>query len=964
MKTILSFLFCLHLFALTILYSQQFVLVHPVVKSIQKDYQEKRITLDEKILYQFFHLFDPSRLPARYHIEENYIAKCGTMIFVDYVNQKEKLDLRTIEIIEAYLQKERRSTEAMIYISPSGKFELTYDTTGTNAVPKTDQNGNGIPDFIERAAIYCDSSWYVEIDSIGFIPPPINPPTTRYKISFEAMDYYGYTTPYGTNYGTRIVLNSTFLGFPPNTDPDGNQYGAMKVTIAHEFKHASQYKTSRWYENDWVEVDATWAEDIVFDQTNDYYNYLTDPDSPLMAPGNSLDGDGSGGSYEDCIWQHYMSQKHGNAIIRSFWLRRAAKLNTESVLNSYDTVFTAYGSSLAKGFAEFTAWNYMTGSRAVSGFGYDEAAFYPTSALCRTHTILPASGSQCTLNHLAANFIHLTPSSSDSVLTISFNGQNTVGLALNLVTQTITGNVQYTPVILDANNDASYRLPIRTKNIQFAGLIPAVTHKTGTGYTFNYTIDKTPGIVVSHSPLSGVQDSTGPYPVSAIIHSFNESIDPGKTKIIYWTSAVTDSVPLGLTSGDTLYTGMIPSLGNYIVVRYYLQITDSSGYKVSLPQGAPVNYYEFSIGADVIPPVLSMLPYPRIPVAREFPLTLKTILRDDSGIDSASLNWRINSSWMPSIPLIAGVNDTFTAILNPDTSLLQAGDTLTVGIIATDGSPFHNQSSSGEHQLIFGKEFTLLRNLSKSIPDNNTTGVFDTLELTATEVFPPLTVADVDVIFMAIHPLVGDLSVSLISPGGITKNIVHRPGPGTVGSSGDNPDIILDDDAATSIEDITFTGTQLVTGTYRPYPDTLRSYNGSGITGRWIMKVSDLRATNTGTWTRWGLRIRSISNSVALSVPESSVPAAWILYPNYPNPFNPSTTIRYYLPYRSHISLKIYNLLGQEVRTLFSGMQQAGPHQIMWDAKDNYGHIVASGVYFYRLQSPEFISTRKMLLLK
>jgi len=93
-------------------------------------------------------------------------------------------------------------------------------------------------------------------------------------------------------------------------------------------------------------------------------------------------------------------------------------------------------------------------------------------------------------------------------------------------------------------------------------------------------------------------------------------------------------------------------------------------------------------------------------------------------------------------------------------------------------------------------------------------------------------------------------------------------------------------------------------------------------------------------------------------------PVDYALYYNYPNPFNPSTTIKYSLPTTEQVSLKIYNILGQEVITLVDELQDAGYKQAVWNAKDVYGNQVASGIYIYRLQTDKFVQSKKMILLK
>jgi endo-1,4-beta-xylanase len=88
-------------------------------------------------------------------------------------------------------------------------------------------------------------------------------------------------------------------------------------------------------------------------------------------------------------------------------------------------------------------------------------------------------------------------------------------------------------------------------------------------------------------------------------------------------------------------------------------------------------------------------------------------------------------------------------------------------------------------------------------------------------------------------------------------------------------------------------------------------------------------------------------------------PTAFTLSQNYPNPFNPTTQIRYSVPYASYMTLKVYDLLGQEVGTLYAGVRQAGSYAVSFD-----GSTLASGVYLYRLKAANFSETKKFVLLK
>ncbi len=88
------------------------------------------------------------------------------------------------------------------------------------------------------------------------------------------------------------------------------------------------------------------------------------------------------------------------------------------------------------------------------------------------------------------------------------------------------------------------------------------------------------------------------------------------------------------------------------------------------------------------------------------------------------------------------------------------------------------------------------------------------------------------------------------------------------------------------------------------------------------------------------------------------------LFQNYPNPFNPATVISYQLPQASFVTINIYNVLGKTVKTLVSQNQSSGHYQISWNGDDEFGNKVATGIYLYRIQSDNFIATKKMMLLK
>ena len=104
----------------------------------------------------------------------------------------------------------------------------------------------------------------------------------------------------------------------------------------------------------------------------------------------------------------------------------------------------------------------------------------------------------------------------------------------------------------------------------------------------------------------------------------------------------------------------------------------------------------------------------------------------------------------------------------------------------------------------------------------------------------------------------------------------------------------------------------------------------------------------------------------ALSLDENlTIPTQFALHQNYPNPFNPSTQISFDVPEGSElVRLNIYNILGKKVSTLLNNVVNPGKHKVEWNAKDNEGNPVASGIYFYELSSSSFTARKKMLLIR
>jgi hypothetical protein len=109
-------------------------------------------------------------------------------------------------------------------------------------------------------------------------------------------------------------------------------------------------------------------------------------------------------------------------------------------------------------------------------------------------------------------------------------------------------------------------------------------------------------------------------------------------------------------------------------------------------------------------------------------------------------------------------------------------------------------------------------------------------------------------------------------------------------------------------------------------------------------------------------RVMNIEVNIIHQAPP--LPLDYILFQNYPNPFNPSTSVKFQVPKTSDVTVKIYDMLGQEVRTLFAGEVLRGTYTVEWDGLNDAGVQMSSGSYVYRMIAGEFMQAKKMVYVK
>ena len=144
-------------------------------------------------------------------------------------------------------------------------------------------------------------------------------------------------------------------------------------------------------------------------------------------------------------------------------------------------------------------------------------------------------------------------------------------------------------------------------------------------------------------------------------------------------------------------------------------------------------------------------------------------------------------------------------------------------------------------------------------------------------------------------------------------------------------------------------------------------YTTPDATGNWSVVVTGLSPSDSVTATTTDMNSNTsefsgcvlVSSGVGVGQALIHKPLKYRMYQNFPNPFNPSTAIRFDLPQNSHVMLKIYNLIGKEIETIVSEQLQAGEHVATWNVKD-----LPSGIYLYRLEAGDYVETRKLIVQK
>ena len=385
---------------------------HPVLNSINEARNAGTLTIDESILQKFYIAHRPDNLRPEFRelVDSGHI-KCLVPIYKDYIEIKDQLSASTIREIETMFAISDSETKYS-YTSPSGVFIFHYDTSGSNGV-SAERTLPGaieaeIPDYIYKAAFAADSSYRYQVEQLGFSDFAESSPL---DVFVENIQYYGEFRYMGNR--TSIHIHNNYNGFPPNTHPEGDQTGALYVTLAHEIKHAIQYEANRLRSPiAWEEMDATMMEEVVFNDVNDYYNYIFNPSRAHEPNFFSIFGNPQNPTpvaYAHITWMLYFEEVYGIDFWVDTWDEIEEEVNNGRLIPFLDAIersLAARGERFASGHLKNHLWHLGSGEEfADADFGFRERQFYPNPSITDELIFVPDSISNTGLRPLAANYI-------------------------------------------------------------------------------------------------------------------------------------------------------------------------------------------------------------------------------------------------------------------------------------------------------------------------------------------------------------------------------------------------------------------------------------------------------------------------------------------------------------------------------------------------------------------------------
>ncbi|MGB9696304.1 MAG: T9SS type A sorting domain-containing protein [Ignavibacteria bacterium] len=501
--------------------------------------------------------------------------------------------------------------------------------------------------------------------------------------------------------------------------------------------------------------------------------------------------------------------------------------------------------------------------------------------------------------------------------------------------------------------------------------------RTGIAQLYSAKVTLSPYIV--HSPLKDTENLNGPYTVLANIIPFGSSLNPLESKVFWGIGGITDSITL-TSGGGNNWMASIPGNGSTATYYYYIKAKDNVGLESKLPFNAPSSTFSFRTGADTTKPVINHLKRNNPPKTL-WPDTIFATVTDNTGIDSVWVRWYKNSpsNGIRHFKLQLLSADFYQGVFNSTQSEVDVNDSIFYRIYARDNSLNHNIDSTVLYKTLIDQYQTIKIGSGYSVTpypfktfytDGRTQMLYTANELIAAGGGLARILA-VGFNLANVSPVTFDnltLRIQNTSLQSLTSFV--NSGWTTVYSN-------TYSFQNSGWQFIIFQSPFIWNGTSNIlievcYNNSTFNSNSSVYASNSLNKVlhqaQDLPNGNgcidLTNGAQFSLRpnISFVLNYI-IPVRETLIelPKRYFLFQNYPNPFNSTTLIKYELPADEFLTIKLYDLLGREVYTLFNGKQKAGTYVITLDVTD-LG--LSTGIYLYRLSTNNFSITKKLVYLK
>jgi hypothetical protein len=279
--------------------------------------------------------------------------KCGTWLIQYLQTHRNELSLQQQRALDERLFPKFFQKDTTI-----GNVHLYFNVTGDSAAALLDSNGNRIAEtaraYVESVAVYLNHSYAFEVDSLGYhslISLPL-------RVEIRALNgLYGYATPFS------LTMDNDYKDYTTRG------LAAAKVTAAHELHHVIQYTYGSNPPRFFMELTSTWMEDVVYNEVNDYYNYLRDPAGHFANPKTSFFEENGIIKYSRAIWGKFLEDKFlhdssnkniGREIMRTSWNNIGANIPIVQAIDGAAKQFGGFDNL----YAEFSYWHFFIGSKA------------------------------------------------------------------------------------------------------------------------------------------------------------------------------------------------------------------------------------------------------------------------------------------------------------------------------------------------------------------------------------------------------------------------------------------------------------------------------------------------------------------------------------------------------------------------------------------------------------------------